>query len=63
MQTPYDLSDSFQSQVRTKIGEALRTLYVPKEPLPKRLLELLHALDDGDDNVTEENDSGSKPGC
>jgi hypothetical protein len=31
--------------IRTRIGEALRTLFVPTEPSPGRHLELLHALD------------------
>jgi hypothetical protein len=41
-----------------KIGEALRTLFVPTEPTPKRLLDLLDALDQpkgGDTGGTEEN--------
>ena len=35
----------YNRAIRTKIGEALRTLFVPTEPPPKGLLELLHALD------------------
>jgi hypothetical protein len=35
----------YNEAIRTKIGEGLRTLFVPTEPPPKRLLELLHALD------------------
>lgn len=35
----------YNGAIRTKIGEGLRTLFVPTEPPPKRLLELLHALD------------------
>jgi hypothetical protein len=31
--------------IRANIGEALRTLLVPTEPTPKRLLDLLDALD------------------
>jgi hypothetical protein len=34
----------YNGAIRTKIGEGLRTLFVPTEPPPKRLLELLHAL-------------------
>jgi hypothetical protein len=41
-----DFSDTFYYRaIRTRIGERLRTLFVPTEPPPKRLLELLHALD------------------
>jgi hypothetical protein len=35
----------YNRAIRTKIGETLRTLFVPTEPTPNRLLELLHALD------------------
>jgi hypothetical protein len=35
----------YNGAIRTKIGEKLRTLFVPTEPPPKRLLTLLHALD------------------
>jgi hypothetical protein len=43
---PDDFSDSFYYRaIRTKIGEALRNRLVSKEPPPKRLLDLLHALD------------------
>jgi hypothetical protein len=35
----------YNRAIRTKIGEGLRTLFVPTEPPPKRLLELLHVLD------------------
>jgi hypothetical protein len=53
MQTPPDdLSYGLYNRaIQSKIGEALRTLFVPAEPPPKRLLELLHALDQskGDD--------------
>ena len=35
----------YDRAIRTKIGEALRTLFVPTEPTPKRLLELLDALE------------------
>ena len=47
MQTPPEqLSDHRCDQaIRTKIGDALRTLFVPTEPPPERLLELLQALD------------------
>jgi hypothetical protein len=37
----------YDRAIRTKIGEALRTLFVPTEPAPERLLELLGALDTG----------------
>src|SRR5271167_3022950 len=43
---PDDFSDSFYYRaIRTKIGEALRTLFVPTEPAPERFLKLLLALD------------------
>ena len=35
----------YNGAIRTKIGEGLRTLFVPTEPPSKRFLELLHALD------------------
>jgi hypothetical protein len=35
----------YDRAIRTKIGETLRTLFVPAEPAPERLLELLDALD------------------
>ena len=35
----------YNQAIRTKIGEGLRTLFVPTEPPPKRLLALLHTLD------------------
>jgi hypothetical protein len=35
----------YNGAIRTKIGEGLRTLFVPTQPTPKRLLELLDALD------------------
>jgi len=35
----------YNGAIRTKIGEGLRTLFVPTQPPPKRLLELLDALD------------------
>ena len=35
----------YNGAIQTKIGDGLRTLFVPTEPPPKRLLELLHALD------------------
>jgi hypothetical protein len=47
----------YDRAIRTKIGETLRTLFVPTEPAPKRLLELLDALDQpkgGDTGGTEE---------
>jgi hypothetical protein len=43
---PDDFSDSFYYRaIRTKIGEALRTLFVPAEPSPERILNALDALD------------------
>jgi hypothetical protein len=43
---PDDFSDSFYFRaIRTRIGQALRTLLVPTEPSPERFSELLHALD------------------
>jgi hypothetical protein len=47
----------YDRAIRTKIGETLRILFVPTEPTPKRLLELLDALDQpkgGDTGGTEE---------
>jgi hypothetical protein len=35
----------YNGAIRTKIGEGLRTLFVLTEPPPRRLLQLLHALD------------------
>jgi hypothetical protein len=54
MQTPADdLSERrYDRAVRSGIGEALRTLFVLKEPPPKRLLELLRALDQPKGGVT-----------
>lgn len=44
--TADDFSDSFYYRaIRTKIGEALRSLLAPTEPPPERLLELLQKLD------------------
>jgi hypothetical protein len=43
---PADSSDSFYYRaIRTKIGEALRSQFVPTEPPPKRLLDFLQELD------------------
>src|SRR5271170_4279557 len=43
---PEDFSDSFYYRaIRTRIGEALRTLFVPTEPAPERFVKLLLALD------------------
>ena len=44
----------YEQAIRTQIGEALRTLFVPTEPAPKRLLDLLSALQGGDSGETEE---------
>ena len=35
----------YNRAIRTKIGAELRTLFVPTEPTPKRVLELLSVLD------------------
>jgi hypothetical protein len=35
----------YEQAIRTQIGEALRTLFVLTEPAPKRLLDLLNALE------------------
>jgi hypothetical protein len=35
----------YNGAIRTEIGEGLGTLFVPTEPPSKRILELLHALD------------------
>jgi hypothetical protein len=44
--TADDFSDSFYYRaIRTKIGEAVRSELEPTEPPPKRLLDLLQALD------------------
>jgi hypothetical protein len=44
----------YEQAIRTQIGEGLRTLFVPTEPAPKRLLDLLNALEGGDTVGTEE---------
>jgi hypothetical protein len=65
MQTAADeLSDSYHQAIRTGIGETLRTLFVPMEPPPERLLELLHALDQpkgGEDSKKRAGDTPEKP--
>jgi hypothetical protein len=62
-QAPDDFSDSFYYRaIRTRIGETLRTLFIPAEPPPNRLLDLLHALDDpkgGGTGGTEERPDGT----
>jgi hypothetical protein len=59
-----EFSDSlYYRAIRTRIGEALRTLFVPAEPSPERLLKLLQALDqpkDGDIGGSEEKQEGPK---
>jgi hypothetical protein len=35
----------YDRAIRTKIGETLRTMFVPTEPTPKRLLDLLDTLE------------------
>ena len=64
MQTaPDELSDSYHQAIRTGIGETLRTLFVPMEPPPERLLELLHALDQpkgGEDSKKRAGDTPEK---
>jgi hypothetical protein len=42
---PNDFSDNYYRAIRTKIGESLRTLFVPAEPSPERILNALDALD------------------
>jgi hypothetical protein len=43
---PDDFSDSFYYRaIRTRIGEALRTLLIPREPASGRISELLSELD------------------
>jgi hypothetical protein len=42
---PNDFSDNCYRAIRTKIGEGLRTLFVPAEPSPERILNALDALD------------------
>jgi hypothetical protein len=44
MQTAHHIR-LYERAIRTKIGETLRTMFVPTEPTPKRLLELLDALE------------------
>jgi hypothetical protein len=44
----------YEQAIRTEIGDALRTLFVPAEPAPKRLLDLLNAVEGGDTDGTEE---------
>jgi hypothetical protein len=55
-------SDSFYHRaIRTGIGKSLRTLFVPTEPPPERLLKLLLALDQpkgGDASGIEEKQDG-----
>jgi hypothetical protein len=54
----YYFSDSFYHRaIRTRIGEVLRTLFVPTDPTPERFLKLLLALDqpkDGHNSGAEE---------
>jgi hypothetical protein len=61
---PADFSDSFYYRaIRTRIGEVLRTLFVPAEPAPERFLKLLLALDqpkEGSTGGTEDKQEGSK---
>jgi hypothetical protein len=53
-----DREDSvYYRAIRTSIGEALRTLFVPTEPSPERHLELLHALDQPKGGDEENQDS------
>jgi hypothetical protein len=60
--TTDDFSDSFYYRaIRTRIGEALRTLFVPTEPAPERLLKLLSALDQPTSGTKEKQD-GLKTG-
>ena len=43
--TPDNFSDSFYYRaIRTKIGEVLRSQWLPTEPPPQRLLDLLQEL-------------------
>ena len=44
----------YDQAIRAQIGGALRTLFVPTEPAPKRLLDLLNALEGGNSGGTEE---------
>jgi hypothetical protein len=48
----------YDRAIRTKIGDALRTLFVPTEPTPMRLKELLRALDEPKGGDTREEESG-----
>lgn len=55
-----DREDSFcYRAIRTRMGEALRTLFVPTEPSPKRHVKLLHALDQpkGDNEKKQDGDA------
>jgi hypothetical protein len=61
---PADFSDSFYYRVRTRIGEVLRTLFVPAEPAPERFSKLLLALDqpkEGSTGGTEDKQEGGPP--
>jgi hypothetical protein len=53
MQTVHDFH-LYEQAVRTQIGDALQTLFVPTEPAPKRLLDLLNALEGDDTDGSEE---------
>ena len=44
----------YEQAIRTQIGEGLRTLFVPTEPAPKRVMDLLNALEGGHTRGTEE---------
>jgi hypothetical protein len=60
--TADDFSDSFYYRaIRTKIGEALRSHFVPTQLPPKRLLDLLQRIDQprGDDTARTEGEQQS----
>ena len=62
MQTAHHVG-LYDGAIRAKIGESLRTLFVPTEPAPKRLLELLDALEQpkGGDTGAAERKRDEKP--
>ncbi len=60
MQTAHNFR-LYDGTIRAEIGEALRTLLVPTEPTPKRLLDLLDALDQPTRGGTGGNGIASEP--
>jgi hypothetical protein len=57
-----DFSDSFYYRaIRTKIGEALRSQWVPTEPVPQRLSDLLQELDRPSDDPGGSEEKPERP--